>query len=222
MGYDLYMNGVLYPIAPSKVQIKQGNNNKTINLINEGEVNILKTPGLKEISFDLLLPNIQYPFASYPNGFQKAEYYVNLLQALKGNGTKFQFILSRMQGGSHLFSTNLTVTMEDVSFTDDAKEGFDIKASVKLKEWRNYGTKTLKIVSQSGNKEVAGVVTGERTASANAPQTGQNYTVQKGDSLWKIAKHFYGNGAEYTKIASANPSISNPDKIYPGQTLKIP
>lgn len=222
MGYDLYMNGVLYPIPPSKVQLKIGNKNKTVTLINEGEVNVLKTPGLKDISFDLLLPNSRYPFASYPDGFQKAEYYVNLLQALKTDGTKFQFILSRKQGNSNLFNTNLTVTMEDISFTDEAKEGYDIKASVKLKEWRNYGTKTLKIMSPSKSGEVAAVVGGERAESQNAPQTGQNYTVQKGDSLWKIAKHFYGNGAEYTKIASANPSISNPNKIYPGQILKIP
>ena len=224
MNYDLFMNGVLYPVAPSKVQIKMGNNNKTITLINEGEVNVIKPTGLQDISFDLLLPNTQYPFAVYPNGFQQAEYYINLLRALKNDGTKFQFILSRkMQGGTNLFNTNLTVTLEDVSFTDEAKEGYDIKANVKLKEWREYGTKTLKLVSQvQGESKAATVINEERTPTANAPQTGQDYTVQKGDSLWKIAKHFYGNGAEYTKIVNANPSISNPNSIYPGQVLKIP
>ena len=196
-----------------------GNNNKTITLINEGEVNVIKPTGLQEISFDLLLPNTQYPFAVYPNGFQRAEYYINLLRALKNEGTKFQFILTRkMQSGTNLFNTNLTVTLEDVSFTDEAKEGYDIKANIKLKEWREYGTKTLKLVSDDGTA----VISEERTPSANAPQTGQDYTVQKGDSLWKIAKQFYGNGGEYTKIVNANPSISNPNLIYPGQVLKIP
>lgn len=220
--YDLFMNGVLYPVAPSKVQIKMGNNNKTITLINEGEVNVIKPTGLQDISFDLLLPNTQYPFAVYPNGFQRAEYYINLLRALKNEGTKFQFILTRkMQGGTNLFNTNITVTLEDVSFTDEAKEGYDIKASIKLKEWREYGTKTLKLASQNGNTATT-TINEERTPSANAPQTGQDYTVQKGDTLWKIAKRFYGNGAEYTKIVSANPSISNPNLIYPGQVFKIP
>lgn len=217
--YDLYMNGILYPVAPSKVQIKTGNNNKTITLINEGEVNVIKSAGLQDISFDLLLPNTQYPFASYPNGFHKAEYYVNLLQALKNEGTVFQFILSRkMQSGTNLHNTNLTVTLEDISFTDDAKEGYDLKASVKLKEWRVYGTKTAKIISDTA------VITEERPPSANAPQTGQTYTVQKGDTLWAIAKRFYGNGsqANCNKIANANSSISNPDLIYPGDVLIIP
>lgn len=219
MSYDLFMNGVLYPVAPSKVQVKIGNNNKTVTLINEGEVNIIKTPGLKEVSFDLLLPNMKYPFAVYQNGFQRAEYYVNLLQALKDNGTTFQFILSRkMQGNTNLHNTNLTVTLEDVTFTDDAKEGYDIKASIKLKEWRNYGTKTIKIISGNG----AAVINEERAPSANEPKTGTTYTVQKGDTLWAIAKRFYGNGSHYTKIVNANPSISNPNLIHPGQVLTIP
>lgn len=51
------------------------------------------------------------------------------------------------------------------------------------------------------------------------------YTVQKGDTLWKIAETHYGkaNGAKYTVIFEANkPMLSHPDKIYPGQVLRIP
>jgi len=49
------------------------------------------------------------------------------------------------------------------------------------------------------------------------------YTVVKGDTLSKIAKEFYGNANAYTKIFEANkPMLSHPDKIYPGQNLRIP
>ncbi|CAH1667149.1 MAG: peptidoglycan-binding protein LysM [Chelatococcus sp.] len=51
------------------------------------------------------------------------------------------------------------------------------------------------------------------------------YTVKKGDTLWKIAEANYGkaNGAKYTVIFEANkPMLSHPDKIYPGQVLRIP
>jgi nucleoid-associated protein YgaU len=47
------------------------------------------------------------------------------------------------------------------------------------------------------------------------------YVVKSGDSLSRIAKSYYGNVNEYTKIAEAN-NISDPDKIQAGQQLKIP
>ena len=51
----------------------------------------------------------------------------------------------------------------------------------------------------------------------------QTYTVQSGDTLGKIAKQFYGDAMKYPKIFEANqPMLDNPDKIYPGQVLRIP
>lgn len=49
------------------------------------------------------------------------------------------------------------------------------------------------------------------------------YTVVRGDTLSKIAKDHYGNANSYMKIFEANkPMLTHPDKIYPGQTLRIP
>ena len=53
--------------------------------------------------------------------------------------------------------------------------------------------------------------------------SGKTYTVQPGDTLWKISQEMYGNGAHYMKIFEANqPMLENPDRIFPGQELKIP
>ena len=80
-------------------------------------------------------------------------------------------------------------------------------------------------------KKYRAVVKGtEAVAQPQAPQpanpaveTGKTYTVVAGDTLWKIAKQFYGNGAQYTKIFSANSGkIKNPNLIYPGQVFTIP
>jgi nucleoid-associated protein YgaU len=55
------------------------------------------------------------------------------------------------------------------------------------------------------------------------PAPGQNYVVQRGNNLWRIAQRAYGVGTRYVVIYSANPDqIRNPDKIYPGQVFKIP
>jgi nucleoid-associated protein YgaU len=60
------------------------------------------------------------------------------------------------------------------------------------------------------------------TPAGENPYT-QWYEVQKGDTLWKIAKHHYGDGSLYTEIFKANQdTLTDPDKIKPGQKLRIP
>ena len=59
--------------------------------------------------------------------------------------------------------------------------------------------------------------------STTAPTGGQTYTVKAGDSLSKIAKHFYGDAGKWKKIHAANADkIPNPDLIHPGLQLTIP
>jgi nucleoid-associated protein YgaU len=62
-------------------------------------------------------------------------------------------------------------------------------------------------------------------ASAAAAAAGEStfYTVQAGDTLGKIAQQHYGSAGKYTVIFEANkPMLKDPDKIYPGQSLRIP
>ncbi len=79
-----------------------------------------------------------------------------------------------------------------------------------------------KIVLCAGN--VAGVASVKDMMSVDksAPEA-QYYTVKSGDTLSKISKQFYGDANKYMKIFEANkPMLSHPDKIYPGQNLRIP
>ena len=64
--------------------------------------------------------------------------------------------------------------------------------------------------------------TGQENPPAEDPYA-QYYVVQKGDSLSKIAEEFYGDKMLYPKIFEANRNLlSDPDKIKPGQKLRIP
>ncbi len=82
-GYTFIIDGMKLPVTPEKLTVKIGNNNKTYTLMNDGEINILKTPGLTEIEFEALLPNVEYSFAEYENGFKNAKAYLNKLEKLK-------------------------------------------------------------------------------------------------------------------------------------------
>ncbi|HEY7821163.1 MAG TPA: peptidoglycan-binding protein LysM [Vicinamibacteria bacterium] len=62
-----------------------------------------------------------------------------------------------------------------------------------------------------------------KKAEAPKEPEAKYYTVVKGDSLSKIAKAQYGDPMKYPVIFEANkPMLSDPDKIYPGQVLRIP
>jgi len=60
-------------------------------------------------------------------------------------------------------------------------------------------------------------------AAPPEPAPERTYTVESGDTLWKIAEQMYGNGSHYMKIFEANADLlEHPDRIFPGQELKIP
>jgi nucleoid-associated protein YgaU len=71
------------------------------------------------------------------------------------------------------------------------------------------------------NKIVVPVILGPRIVTGYLGY--REHVVQRGDTLWAIAEVNYGKGSDFSLIVRANPSqITNPDRIFPGQVLKIP
>ncbi|MBS3996423.1 MAG: peptidoglycan-binding protein LysM [Hydrogenophaga sp.] len=79
-----------------------------------------------------------------------------------------------------------------------------------------------KVVLCCGNVATVSRVNDQMTVNAAEPVS-QWYTVAKGDNLSTVSKQFYGTPDQYAKIFEANrPMLTHPDKIYPGQVLRIP
>lgn len=302
MAYRCYLFGEQFP-TPAKLTMKIKGRNSTISLLNDGEINLLKKPGLTEITLPLVLPA--------RNGNKAPEYYLSLLERAISKRTPTQFIMTRTApDGTLMFDTNMKVSVEDYSISEDAKKGLDISVDVKLKQYRDFGTKTVEIKpaastsstntssdpgTNGGSSDniaagdtvriVSGAVyggcyppatgmkvpapyigkwytvtkvqtnngqeealikelyswvaliylekkdgsTGADTISVTEERSNENkpsasaYTVKSGDTLWGIAKTYYGDGAQYTKIYNANRSVlNNPNVIKAGQVLTIP
>lgn len=225
--YHIYLGDMELPVPPEKISMKIAGNNETLTLINDGEINILKTPGLTELSFEVLLPQIQYPFAYYPNGFRRAQYYLQELEKRMTSRKPFRFIVSRvLPSGVPLHDTNIKVSLEKYDVQENVKNGFDITVSVTLKQYRDYALKVIEILE---NKKAA-----VSAARAGEPSY-RNYTVVSGDTLWDIARRCLGNGTRWREIYNLNAntieatarsrglgSSSTGHWIFPGTVLNIP
>jgi len=102
--------------------------------------------------------------------------------------------------------------------------GFDVDLgqSVSVKGETNTTADKEKVILALGNVEGVSVVEDNITVANPEPEA-TFYTVQKGDSLSLIAKAQYGDPMKYNAIFEANrPMLEHPDKIYPGQKLRIP
>jgi nucleoid-associated protein YgaU len=108
----------------------------------------------------------------------------------------------------------------DVSKVDIAVDGTKVTLAGSVATTADSEKISLFIGNTQG---VSQVINNLVVASAHAAS--QFYTVKEGDNLWKIAEAVYGkgHGAKNTVIFEANrPMLSNPDRIYPGQVLRIP
>ena len=126
--------------------------------------------------------------------------------------------LNRVAGdaiATYITAMNLKVDGLDVAF--DGASGTVTVSGVAA----DQATKE-KVVLCCGNVEKVAAVNDMMTVATPADES-KYYTVVKGDNLSKISKQFYGDPNKYPKIFEANkPMLTHPDKIYPGQLLRIP
>lgn len=223
--YKIYFDGTLFPVAPPKISTKINGRNNTIELINEGEVNVIKTAGLTDIEVELLLPNQQYPFALYAKEFKTSTYFLERLELLKQSTKPFTFIVTRTTPkGDLMFDTNMLVSIEDYEIVEDVEElGLDVKVVVALKQYKHYGNKRLKIEqpkAQTSTKSTKKTAKVEKARDTSTKKTPKTHKVVKGDTLWSIAKKHLGDGSKYKQLAKLN-NIKNPNVIKVGQVIKL-
>lgn len=201
----------MLPVNPESFAFTEKHNNTSVNVNSIGEVNLLGKRDLKTGTISSHFPKRDRNYAN--NSGRQAPYtYINKLLSWKSSGKPIQLIIT----GTKI---NFQVTIETLKYGEQDGTG-DVYYDLTLKEYRAVEIKKTKLKETEKKKTTKKESKPKRPVAKKETKT---YTVKSGDCLWNIAKKFYGNGAQYTKIYNANKGkIKNPNLIYPGQVLTIP
>ena len=205
------------PVNPASVEFTEKQLNQTITLLNIGEANLKGERGLKYTKLSSFFPSEKSPFYKYAG--KKPEKYVSMLEEWKTGGAVVRVIITDMK-------INLAMLIDEFGYS--MREGDDdIYYTISLSEYRTLNVPSIQTavkVRTNGLKE--------RPVTAALSGT---HTVVSGDTLWGIAKQYYGSGSQYPKIYEANSGIieasakrhgksgsDNGHWIYPGDVFAIP
>jgi LysM repeat protein len=209
-------NEIEFPVLPEKLEVKSSGNNEKADVLELGEVLILRKKALREVSFESFFPAKSAPYVT--GGITTPIEIVRSIQAARDGDDPVRFLIS----GTDL---DINCQMGVDSFTYDERFGElgDIYFTIKLTEWKNYAAKKVTLPAAESEETTATVEETRDTSTAAAAPT--SYTVKSGDCLWNIAKSVYGDGSRWKEIYEANKSVitsNNPNLIYPGQVFTIP
>ena len=203
------------PVNPEQIEVTSVQSIEKYEILKLGQIAVPSHMELKQYAFEVELPHEQLHYVETSGDFKGADYFLNLFEKWRSELKPIRFIASNGIGDD----INKLVLIEELTVTEKAGEEGDKYVSFSLLEYKEFGKHPPEVVKAMSNKSSLKMLTNEKT---NPKSTG-SYVVKSGDTLWKIAKKYYGDGTKYTKIYNANKGkIKNPSLIYPGQKLTIP
>ena len=144
--YDDSKEILQLPIPPESFKTKVVNKNKSVELMDGGEFNVLKDIGLRELSFKILLPKLydgfyRLPFAQQPETeactIGQPIVYLNAFRNFKAAKKPIRFLMLRIfADGSESFQGNMLVSFEEYNVEEKAGCVGDYWVELKLKEYR--------------------------------------------------------------------------------------
>ena len=201
------------PVLPERLQVQNGSNNDSVDIVGLGEVIILQNRPALRFSFSSFFPATMFPGVQV-RSLTRPLTLISRINAWKASAKPIHFIVTSC-------GINLYTAIDNFQYYEVGGDPGTYQYSLTLKEYREVNVRQVKIDIPQQKATVAPAEEEPRVDNTVQPQT---YTVKSGDCLWNIAKALYGNGADYTKIYEANKDIigGNPNLIYPGQVFTIP
>lgn len=190
------------PVTPAEFTVSLGNKIETVNVTEVGDVNIAGTSSLMSIQLSSFFPGRNYGFAVSSMSVSTAYDYIRYFKNWKEGRNVLHFVIPD--------NVDVPVLLEEISYGERDASG-DVYYTLSLREYRQLKL-NVAVSTQAAN--------GVRSVES-APEHPREYTVVSGDTLWAIAKKYYGDGRLFTEIAKAN-GLKNPNLIYPGDVFIIP
>jgi len=198
---------LLLPIPPEEVTVDTGTRLMTVEPIELGEVAWPRGTTLRRISWEGLLPGPARRNLPGIKQWRDPRQIAGQLSQWRDRGTKIRVLITQSP-------VNLDAYIERFQHRWRGGHG-DAWYTIELVAAREVVAETV-----GGGKGTAKTAATKRPA----PATPKTYTVQRGDSLWTIAKRLLGSGSRWKELYEANRRVIGPDpsKIFPGQVLRIP
>lgn len=222
MSYAIFFDkdNVTYrlPVNPEQLEMQSNQATEKYNILKLGEIVVPTHDELKTYTFETEFPRQANQYVTSTKDFRGPDFWLNLIEKWRAKKEPVRFIATN----GLTKDINTLVLIQSYSVTEKAGEEGDKYVSFELIEYKEYSKKVTKITNVQKKPRVVPAVPAP-PAPKPAQTTVRTYTIVSGDTLWAIAKKYYGNGAQYTKIYEANKNIiSNPNLIYPGQKVVIP
>lgn len=205
-----------FAVLPQKLDISNSGNNKTYEISKLGEINVIKNPKLGEIAVEGIFPARWLPGAnvSKEKGWREPLHYIEMIQKWRSDLEPVHMVFI----GSTI-DINQFVTIEKFNFNESAGAPGDIQYQLSFKIYRPYQAHKVQ-VTKSGAVQNQATDPTPRAVTKATPKT---YTLVAGDSLWKVAKKFLGDGSKYKQIQSLNGIKDSELKKLPiGKVIKLP
>jgi LysM repeat protein len=207
------------PVNPEEIEVSSAQSIEKYEILKLGQIAVPTHMELREYSFETEFPHSPLHYVETSGDFRNPDFYLKLFEQWRQAKEPVRFIASNGIGED----INTLVMIEELTIIERAGEEGDKYVSFQLLEYREFGKKSVVVTVQEPTGTVTAVAKKEDPAPAVNPKSNGTHIVQSGDTLWAIAKKYYGNGDQYPRIANANKDkIKNPNLIYPGQQLVIP
>lgn len=203
------------PVNPEEIKRTRNLNVETYQVLGTGQVSVPSYCELEEYSFEAEFPSQDYQYVE-PGARSDADYYEKMFKKAQKNKKPIRFIASN----DITDDISMRVLVKSVEVIEKAGEEGDKYISLTLMEYKGASKRYIAVQTPTATVKQEDTATNSEAVNP-AVTDNKTHTVQSGDTLWGIAKKYYGNGAQYPKIASAN-SIVNPNIIHVGQVLSIP